>query len=89
VKGSKKILALSDSSMCISSSAEPDPHQMKKSDQALDWINHKYGQKVKPWMSPLLKVSIKDISTNEPIRYEYSIRNKEKNYWAKERHFNR
>ena len=42
-KGSKKIRALSDSSMCISSSAEPDPHLMKKSDKEFDWVKVKYG----------------------------------------------
>ena len=63
---------------------------MKKCEKAIDWIkDQKYGQKVKPWLSPLLKVSIKDISINELVRYEYSIRNKENNSWAKERHFNR
>ena len=88
-KGSKKIRALSDSSMCISSSAEPDPHTMTKSKKDFEWIRVKYGYKVKPWQSPLLKVPIKDISLNQPIRYEYSLRNKDKNTWVKERHFNR
>lgn len=42
-KGSKKIRALSDSSMCISSSAEPDPHEMTKSKKDFEWIRVKYG----------------------------------------------
>lgn len=63
--------------MCISSSAEPEPHKMNRAEEELDWIHEKYGQPLKPWFSPLIKVDATEVKIEEPIRYQYLLVNKQ------------